>query len=144
MQTIRGWLDRASPDAARKVRESNESFVFFRVLEALPDPDLGPVGAQGVQLTSGRSIAVDPRYTPFGAPVWIDIPGDEKVRKDPVRRLLIAQDSGGAIKGPVRGDIFVGSGPAAGEVAGGFNEIGAMFVLIPTALADRLASGSSS
>ncbi|NWG91346.1 MAG: MltA domain-containing protein [Parvularculaceae bacterium] len=140
MQTIRAWLDAAPDDAARKVRESNESFVFFRILESLPEPSLGPLGAEGVQLTPGRSLAVDPRFTPFGAPVWIDIPGDEKSGNDPVRRLLIAQDAGGAIKGPIRGDIFVGSGPKAGEVAGGFNEIGAMYTLLPTAVAERLAA----
>lgn len=144
MQTIRTWLDEAPADAARNVRESNESFVFFRVLEALSEPSLGPLGAEGVQLTSGRSLAVDPRYAPFGAPVWIDIPGDEASGKEPVRRLLIAQDSGGAIKGPIRGDIFVGSGPEAGEVAGGFNEIGAMYLLVPTAVAERLEAAPRS
>lgn len=144
MQTIRAWLDRAAPADARAVRESNESFVFFRVLDALPDSGLGPLGAEGVQLSSGRSLAVDPRYTPFGAPVWIDIPGKEENGGGAVRRLAIAQDAGGAIKGPVRGDIFVGSGPQAGEVAGAFNETGGMFVLLPAAVVDRLAKAPAS
>lgn len=138
MQTIRAWLDKAPPDEARAVRETNQSFVFFRVLEHLPDPALGPLGAEGVQLTPGRSLAVDPRFTPLGAPVWISIPGDPEAKKDPVRRLLVAQDSGGAIKGPIRGDIFVGSGPEAGNVAGAFNELGALYVLVPARAAARL------
>ncbi len=138
MQTIRKWLNDAPSADARAVRESNASFVFFRVLDGLPDDSLGPIGSEGVQLSSGRSLAVDPRYTPFGAPVWIDIPGAADTKTDPVRRLMIAQDTGGAIKGPVRGDIFVGSGPLAGEVAGAFNEIGEMYVLLPVALAGRL------
>lgn len=138
MQTIRAWLDGATEEDGRAVRETNESYVFFRALDALPDRQLGPIGAQGVQLTAGRSIAVDPRYTPLGAPVWVSIEGDPEVRRDPVRRLMIAQDTGGAIKGPVRGDIFVGSGPQAGEVAGGYNRSGEMFVLLPKASAERL------
>lgn len=144
MQTIRAWLDKAPDDAARKVRESNESFVFFRVLDTLPDGKLGPPGAEGVQLTPGRSLAVDPRYVAYGAPVFISIPGDEARRRLPVRRLMIAQDTGGAIKGPVRGDIFVGSGPLAGRVAGAFNEMGEMYALVPQPLADRLAAESKS
>jgi len=139
MQTIRDWLDRAPAAEARTVRESNESFVFFRVLDTLADPSLGPLGAQGVQLTPGRSLAVDPRYTPYGAPVFISIDGDPALRRTSIRRLMIAQDTGGAIKGAVRGDIFIGSGPRAGEVAGRLNETGEMFVLVPAPLAERLA-----
>ncbi|MFZ5618377.1 MAG: murein transglycosylase A [Pseudomonadota bacterium] len=144
MQTIRAWLDKASPADARAVRESNESFIFFRVLDALPDSRLGPLGAEGVQLTSGRSLAIDPRYAPFGAPVWINIPGTDENGKDAVRRLVIAQDAGGAIKGPLRGDVFVGSGPQAGEVAGAFNETGGMHVLLPAAVVERLAAAPRS
>ena len=140
MQTIRDWLDKAPAAEARRVREMNQSFVFFRVMETLPDPALGPPGSAGVQLTPGRSLAVDQRFTPLGAPVWISIPGDAAGGKAPMRRLLIAQDSGGAIKGPVRGDIFVGSGVDAGEVAGVFNETGEMIVLVPAPLAERLAA----
>lgn len=138
MQTIREWLDNAASADARAVRESNASFVFFRVVDDEYDASLGPLGAAGAPLTPGRSLAVDPRYTPFGAPVWVDIPGDAKEGETPFRRLLIAQDQGGAVKGAVRGDIFVGSGPQAGQVAGAFNEIGEMYVLIPTPLAERL------
>lgn len=143
METIRAWLDK-SPDAdARAVRETNESFVFFRVLDSLPDKDLGPLGAEGTQLTPGRSLAVDPRYVAYGMPVWVSIDGAPDEGKLPVRRLLIAQDTGGAIKGPVRGDIFVGSGPLAGDVAGGFNEMGEMFMLAPAPLVERAQKAGS-
>ncbi len=138
MKSIRAWLEDAIDSDARKVREANESFVFFRILDALPEKDLGPLGAEGTQLTPGRSLAIDPAFVAYGTPVWISIDGQPEKGKDPVRRLLIAQDTGGAIKGPMRGDIFVGSGPRAGDVAGGFNEIGEMYVLLPAALAERL------
>lgn len=138
MKTIRDWLDGAGEAKARAIRETNQSYVFFQVLDNLPDKDLGPLGAEGMQLTPGRSIAVDPRYVSYGAPVWVSIGAKEGDGKIEIRRLLIAQDTGGAIKGAVRGDIFVGSGPEAGEVAGGFNEIGEIYVLLPAALAARL------
>lgn len=144
MQSIRDWLDKAPADAARKVRESNESYVFFRVIDGAPDEKLGPLGAQGVQLTPGRSLAVDQRYVPYGAPVWISIEGKPDERREPIRRLLIAQDTGGAIKGAVRGDIFVGSGPLAGDVASGFNEMGEMILLVPNSVAARLTTASRS
>jgi membrane-bound lytic murein transglycosylase A len=138
MQTIKAWLESAPGADARKVRETNRSFIFFKELGALPDPALGPVGAEGVQLTPGRSIAVDPRFVALGAPVWVDIPGDEAEERPPLRRLFIAQDTGGAIKGAVRADIFVGSGPEAGEIAGKLNEIGEMYVFVPASLAKNL------
>ncbi len=133
MQTIRDWLAGAPEADARRVRESNPSYIFFRPLDDLADPALGPLGADGAQLTPMVSLAVDPRFTPLGAPVWIDIEG-----ADPLRRLMIAQDRGGAIKGPVRGDLYAGSGDAAGDVAGGFNRMGTMTVLLPAAVAGRL------
>ncbi|MFN0022529.1 MAG: murein transglycosylase A [Parvularculaceae bacterium] len=133
MQTIRAWLDAADPGDAAKVRESNRSYIFFRRLDALPDPSLGPPGADGVQLTPMVSLAVDPRWTPLGAPVWVDIDGDE-----PIRQLMIAQDRGGAIKGPVRGDLYAGSGESAGEFAGAFNRMGTMTLLLPVAGVARL------
>lgn len=137
MQTIRGWLDAAPEADARTVRESNRSYVFFRRLDNLPDPSLGPLGADGAQLTPMVSLAVDPRFTPLGAPVWVDIGGDE-----PIRRLMIAQDRGGAIKGPVRGDLYAGSGDEAGDFAGAFNRMGTMTVLLPKAVVDRLPSAA--
>ncbi len=133
MQTIKAWLDAADPGEAAKVRESNRSYIFFRRLDALPDPSLGPLGADGVQLTPMVSLAVDPRWTPLGAPVWVNIEGDE-----PLRRLMIAQDRGGAIKGPVRGDLYAGSGDAAGAFSGNFNRMGSMTLLLPVGVAARL------
>lgn len=133
MQTIKGWLAAAPEAEARRVRESNPSYIFFRRLDDLPDPSLGPLGADGAQLTPMISLAVDPRFTPFGAPVWVAIDGDE-----PIRRLMIAQDRGGAIKGPVRGDLYAGSGDAAGDFAGAFNRMGTMTVLLPKPVVDRL------
>lgn len=138
MQTIRAWLDGAPEADARRVRESNPSYIFFRPLGDLPDPALGPLGADGAQLTPMVSLAVDPRFTPLGAPVWVDIEGDE-----PLRRLMVAQDRGGAIKGPVRGDLYAGSGDAAGDFAGAFNRMGTMTLLLPKAVAARLQRGAA-
>lgn len=143
MKTIREWLEAAKDDEARAVRESNASYVFFRVLDGLEDQTLGPLGAEGVQLTPGRSLAVDPRFAGYGAPVFISIDGDEASKLDPVRRLFIAQDTGGAIKGPVRGDIFVGTGALAGDVAGVFNRKGEAFLLVPKAVAENLRKAAT-
>lgn len=137
MQTISAWLEAAPAQEAATVREENASYVFFRELPPAGDPFAGPPGAAGASLTAGRSLAVDQRYTPLGAPVWIETTGDEK-GEGAVRRLLIAQDIGGAIKGGVRGDIYAGSGRAAGEIAGRFNQPGEMFVLLPRALAENM------
>lgn len=137
MRTIREWLAAAPQAAARAVRESNPSYIFFRRLDDLADPALGPLGADGAQLTPMASLAVDPRFTPLGAPVWVDIEGEE-----PIRALMIAQDRGGAIKGPVRGDLYAGSGDAAGDFAGAFNRTGTMTVLLPKAVAGRLPSAA--
>lgn len=136
MQSIRAWLDAAPPDAARGLRETNASYVFFRVLDDLVEPGLGPIGAGGSQLTPERSLAVDRRYYPMGAPVWLSI---EASGRDPqMRRLFIAQDAGGAIKGPIRGDVFFGAGDEAGARAGAFRRRGEMFVLVPAPVAARL------
>ena len=153
MQAIRAWLDDANIEDAKALREENASYVFFRELDNLPDPELGPLGANSVQLTPTRSLAVDRRYHALGAPVWVSIeaeqenlPRDETEHSDiaetKVQRLFIAQDTGGAIRGPVRGDIYFGSGAVAGEKAGGFNMMGEMTVLLPKPLADRLLAQS--
>lgn len=134
MQTIKDWLDAAPRDEAAMVRESNRSYIFFQRLDGLPNPALGPLGAAGTQLTPMISLAVDPRFTPLGAPVFVDIEGEA-----PIRRLMIAEDRGGAIKGPVRGDIYAGSGDEAGAFAGGFNRMGTMTILLPKGLAARLS-----
>jgi membrane-bound lytic murein transglycosylase A len=109
-----------------RARKLDRSYVFFRVRN---DSAEGPPGALGVPLTAGRSIAVDPRVTPLGAPVFIEAArGDDEV---PLRRLVMAQDTGGAIRGAVRADFFWGSGPAAGVQALQTRDPLAMWVLLP-------------
>ncbi|WP_411816819.1 murein transglycosylase A [Hyphococcus sp. DH-69] len=135
MQSIRQWLVDADPVEAQSLREENASYVFFNRLDQVA-PELGPLGAQGASLTPGRSLAVDRRYYPLGMPVWIDIRLDENA--DPLRRLVIAQDTGGAIRGPIRGDYYWGSGEEAGKMAGEMNARGKMIILLPQRLAERI------
>ncbi|MEM8770008.1 MAG: MltA domain-containing protein [Pseudomonadota bacterium] len=136
MQTIREWLNLAGPEAAESLRETNASYVFFRELEPAPE-GLGPPGAQGVALTPERSLAVDRRFHPLGAPVFVEIDGFEGVA--PIRKLMIAQDTGGAIRGPIRGDFFWGAGDLAGAKAGKMNASGRFFLLLPRAHAEKIA-----
>jgi membrane-bound lytic murein transglycosylase A len=123
-QVIRNWVRRNPVDGAELLRH-NPSYVFFRVVETVP-PEAGPVGAMNRSVTAGRSLAVDPHYTPLGAPVWI-----EKGGAKPMRRLMVAQDTGSAIKGAQRADVFVGTGIAAGRTAGRMRDPGRMVVLLP-------------
>lgn len=124
LQSIRAWLD-ANPLAGTSMMERNKSFIFFRVVKGD-----GPVGAQGVLLTPGRSLAVDRTFVPLGTPVWLNTTAPGKSDK-PLRRLVVAQDTGSAIKGPVRGDLFFGFGPAAGIGAGQMKEKGSYYLLLP-------------
>jgi membrane-bound lytic murein transglycosylase A len=132
MQAIRAWLA-AHPDQAPTVMARNRSYVFFREL-----PDLarasGPLGAENVPLTPGRSLAVDRRFLPLGAPVWLDATAPYPDGERPLRRLLVAQDTGGAIRGPVRGDVFWGAGPEAEHVAGHMQSEGRLCILLPRQL----------
>ncbi len=130
MQSIRAWLA-SHPDEAAAVMAKNPSYVFFRAL----DGD-GPLGAEGTVLTPGRSLAVDRAFLTMGLPVWLDAedPLDPRLR---VRRLLISQDTGGAIRGPVRGDIFWGYGAEAAERAGRMRSSGEYWLLIPRTVAER-------
>jgi membrane-bound lytic murein transglycosylase A len=139
MQAIRRWL-KDNPDKARELLWENPSYVFFRVVD-LPDPRLGAFGAQGVQLAPRVSLAVDWRYWPYGAPVWLEtmVPDPRGRKRRRFRRLLVAQDTGTAIRGVLRGDVFFGFGEQAGEIAGRMQEPGFMAVLLPRALARRLA-----
>ncbi|HEY0214213.1 MAG TPA: MltA domain-containing protein [Paenirhodobacter sp.] len=116
---IRIWCAE-NPDLVTGLLNTNPSFVFFRVLD-LP-PETGPIGSMGLPVTARRSLAVDPAVIPLGAPVWIDCPGFGA-------RLMVAQDTGSAIKGAGRGDIFIGSGADAGRIAGGINTAGRMIWL---------------
>jgi membrane-bound lytic murein transglycosylase A len=99
------------------------------------DPRLGPVGAQGVALTPGRSLAIDRAYHTLGTPIWLNgtVPASA-IATLPFRRLMVAQDTGSAIKGPARGDIFYGSGDAAGELAGLTRHAADFYVLLPKGL----------
>ena len=133
MQSIRAWLA-SHPDQAAEVMELNGSYVFFRELQGA-----GPIGAGGVALTPERSLAVDRRFIPLGAPVWLDAAAPVAEGGDrTLRRLLVAQDTGGAIKGAVRGDLYFGTGDAAGSRADTVNAPGRMWVLLPRAVAERI------
>lgn len=123
-QAIRAYV-RSNPGTGMELLNHNPSYVFFRKLPDLP-AEKGPIGAMGRSITTMRSIAVDPDYTLLGAPVWV-----EKNGAAPIRRLMIAQDTGGAVKGAQRADIFFGTGVAAGEAAGTVKDGGRMIVLLP-------------
>lgn len=129
-QVIANWV-RRNPESGRQLLFHNPSYIFFREVD-IEDPGLGPLGAMNRSITPLRTIAVDPTYTPLGAPVWI-----EKGGAEPMHRLMIAQDTGGAIRGPQRADIFYGFGDAAGEAAGTIRDPGRMIVLLPIELAHQ-------
>lgn len=137
MQAIRNWLTRHKQKAAGIMRQ-NQSFIFFRPLENI-DPNLGPPGAQGVSLTPGRSLAIDKTLHAYGVPLWLEtgIPALNTGASKPFHRLMIAQDTGTAIRGIVRGDIFWGSGRKAGEIAGRMKQPGKLFLLLPKDLAAK-------
>lgn len=116
MQSIRAWL-RSRPERIDDILWRNRSFIFFRDTDT-DDPELGPVAAAKVPLTAGRSIAIDRLLHTFGTPIFVDSPTLAAFGKAPFRRLMIAQDTGSAIIGAARGDLFAGSGDAAGEIAG--------------------------
>jgi membrane-bound lytic murein transglycosylase A len=124
---IKAWA-RANPRRLNEMLWSNPRYVFFKE-EPLPDPGLGPRGAQAVPLTPGRSIAVDPQSVPYGTPVWIDT--TEPLASTPLRRLVMAQDTGSAITGAVRADYFWGWGEVAEQQAGKMKQPLHMWVLWP-------------
>jgi membrane-bound lytic murein transglycosylase A len=126
---IKDWA-RRNPKRVQEMIWSNPRVVFFRE-EALPDPGLGPRGAQNVPLTPGRSIAVDPQSVPYGTPVWLDT--TEPLSKAPLQRLVLAQDTGSAITGAVRADYFWGWGEDAEAQAGRMQHKLRMWVLWPKA-----------
>jgi membrane-bound lytic murein transglycosylase A len=125
MQAIKEWA-RQNPDKLPEVLQHNASYVFFRELASdLP----GPLGALGVPISAGRSLAVDPRHVPLGAPVYLATTWPNTQR--PLQRLVMAQDTGSAIRGPIRGDYFWGFGDQAGVQAGRMRQSGRMWVLLP-------------
>lgn len=125
MQGIKDW-GRRNPDRLPALLNANPSYVFFRDLSS---QTAGPIGALGVPLTPERSIAVDPRVIPLGAPVWLSTTRPNS--SEPLNRLVMAQDTGGAIRGNVRADFFWGFGDEAGKLAGAMKQKGRMWVLLP-------------
>src|SRR5207237_9492859 len=139
MQKIREWMEQ-NPDGANELRRQNRSYIFFREVN-LSDKDEA-VGAQGVPLTAGRSIAVDKALHVYGTPFFIEgeLPIEAERSKTPFRRLMIAQDTGSAIVGPARADLYFGAGAEAGRVAGRLKNNARFVMLIPKGL-DPVARG---
>lgn len=123
MPAIRAWL-KNNPDDAAVLMKQNPRYVFFRLINGD-----GPIGAQGVALTSGRSLAVDPAFVPLGIPLWLDT--SDPISGAPLRRLMVAQDTGSAIKGAIRGDFFWGSGEDSFQKAGRMKSQGSYYLLLP-------------
>lgn len=128
MEGIKRWAQ-DNPARLPELLNANPSYVFFR---ELPPSDDGPIGALGVPLSAGRSIAVDPRYVPLGAPVFLST--TRPLSNTPLQRLMLAQDTGSAIKGAIRADFFWGPGPQAGLEAGRMRQQGRMWILLPRGL----------
>ncbi len=137
MQNIRRWVNE-NPEAGRKLLDENPSYIFFRELEAGVE---SPPGALGIPLSAERSLAVDRRAIPLGAPVFLAAswPNTE----EPLNRLMVAQDTGGAIKGRVRADFFWGMGADAGALAGRMKQQGRLWVLLPKSMQPAMGAVSS-
>jgi membrane-bound lytic murein transglycosylase A len=129
--TIQQWLYK-HPKEAIKVMQMNPSYVFFRLISNKE----GPIGAHTVPLTPMRSLAIDRRYIPLGVPLWLttECPDCRTSKHQYLRQLMIAQDTGGAIKGPIRGDIFFGHGKQAEQFAGYMKNRGSYYMLIPSSI----------
>lgn len=139
MQAIKRYLE-ANPDQMDKVINKNESFVFFRKLNLN-----GALGSQGVALTPGYSLAIDRQWIPMGAPLWLSTTRPDSAHPDmnkPMNRLMVAQDTGGAIKGRVRGDVFWGGGEKATLIAGHMKNTGHYWLLLPRHAVSRIESNT--
>lgn len=123
MQTISQWL-RDHPDESEVIMSQNQSYVFFKIITGH-----GPIGTQKVPLTPERTLAVDPQYFPLGSLLWVKMP--HPLTKNDLQRLVVAQDTGGVIKGPFRGDYFWGFGDQAEKAAGCMNTLGEAFIFLP-------------
>ncbi|MEQ9260240.1 MAG: murein transglycosylase A [Roseovarius sp.] len=132
-QVIQNWVKR-NPKEGQELLHHNPSYVFFRRVDHVP-AEAGPLGAMNRSVTPKRSIAVDPAFYTLGAPVWV-----EKKGEGAFNRLMIAQDTGSAIKGPQRADIFFGTGDAAGRMAGKLRDPGRMVMLVPIQRAFAMAT----
>jgi membrane-bound lytic murein transglycosylase A len=141
MQALRAWM-KDNPAKARELMWENKSFVFFREVK-VDDPSLGAPGAQQVSLTPLRSLAIDRSLWMFGTPIWLNakVPSGPAGALQDFRHLMVAQDTGTAIKGHARGDVYWGWGEEAASVAGQMKSPGAMIVLLPEKLAARLLNG---
>jgi membrane-bound lytic murein transglycosylase A len=128
MQSIRAWMAEAGPAEAAALMARNPSYVFFRILPDLP-PEAGPIGTLGAPLSPMRNVAVDRAETALGLPVWVA--GRDPLDGAALRRLTVAADTGGAIRGPARADLFTGWGAEAAERAGRMREEAELFVLVP-------------
>lgn len=138
MTGIKAWMNRTSPARARQAMNINPRFVFFD-LRPEGDPDLGPKGSLGVPLTPMGSIAVDPAFHAAGVPMFLETSAPSL--GGTWSGMLVAQDTGGAIKGPIRADIFFGTGMSAGAAADTVNAPGRLWVLLPRSVAARLPIG---
>lgn len=134
MQSIRAWF-KAHPERVDEILWRNRSYIFFREAP-VDDSALGPIAAAKVPLTPGRSVAVDRLLHTFGTPFYIDAPALTAFDARPFHRLMIAQDTGSAITGSARGDLFAGSGDAAGEIAGVVRNAADFYALVPRALVE--------
>ena len=128
-QAVRAWM-RDNPDKARELRRKDPLYVFFQTLKGD-----GPVGYEGAVLTPERSLAVDHRFIPLGAPIWLA--AHDKYRPIAVNRLVVAQDTGDGITGPLRGDFYWGSGANAASRGANFYAEGQYWVLLPKTVALR-------
>ena len=129
MARLKDWIA-THGDAGLALMRENPSYVFFKEISGA-----GPLGSEKVVLTGGRSLAVDRHFLPMGLPIWLD--ATQRFLPDTIRRLVVAQDTGGAIRGPVRGDLYIGSGDEAGREAGAFNASGRYYLLVPNEVAAR-------
>ena len=130
MDKIRDYMD-ANPEEGKALREKNRSYVFFAKTTLQPHDE--PLGAQGIPVTPGRSIAVDPKIHVYGTPIWIDaqFPLKSDAPEDTFQRLMVAQDTGSAIRGPARADIYFGRGPDIPSIAGRIKQFGKFVMLVP-------------
>jgi membrane-bound lytic murein transglycosylase A len=130
MDKIRDYMN-ANPEEGRALREKNRSYVFFTKTTLEPHDE--PLGAQGIPVTPGRSIAVDPKIHVYGTPIWIDakLPLKSDAPDDAFQRLMVAQDTGSAIRGPARADIYFGHGPDVPSIAGRIKQFGKFVMLVP-------------
>jgi len=133
MQSIVAWMQ-AHPNQAQALMQTNPRYIFFQEVSGE-----GPIGAEGVVLTAGRSLAIDPNYLPYGAPVFLD---SYDAKGAPWRRLMLAQDTGAAIKGPLRGDVYWGDGEVAEQSAGAMKSPGRFYLLLPIGVIPTASAGS--